>query len=629
MWNAFYKINFFGFVFLIFLSLAVISCDSDSDNNLDTKTVFTENDFSEDFELEANARVDTCVTFLEPPDGQQNVNASTRASDGVNGTDVMPIVIPGPSVLEICWEDDNEFAEHDVKLMDSQGNEILFHIANEECVSEMVDGGSYNLIFTHDGNSDNTHAIYVRPPDNGDTGENTIELLITTDSCEDCFLSQGDFENADLGKNNLQGADLTGANLMSVNLYQANIDDADLTNADLSFALAPNGSTLPANSIGRASLNAGPGHTITFNNQCNQSIWVATVFSTPIKPFPPNGPPLWAGCDQSGMNCTSPSWEIPAMQKRELDVPYGYENGQFGFRTGCTQSGNTLKCLTGGCGNNLQCASTDQQGISDSTTIEMTLDQSSGDNYNSSMVPANHLIAEIKPLNPPQQPPARCRTVGVCNNLPVCPWGERLVRIDGDIAMRFKVATGNEIGVCLAPDKMVGNSALTDVNNPFDNIMKDSQTDWKLRCSCPVAGNCAVPGCEGFYGCSPFTPNSSNPPDDGGCIQTFGKNQACQVSKCNIRIDKPAPEGYSSNQICDPYGQCDIALNRDAKWPDEALKYIESVNSACPTFNANSQTASPYAWAFDDPKLPGLSGALGTCGAAGDGINYEVTLKCN
>lgn len=618
------------FLCIFLISPILISCDSDSNNSSDAKTVFTENDFLEDFNLEADARVDTCVTFLEPPDDAGTIDESSRVSDGVNGTDVMRIAIDWASNLRICWIDDNEFAEHDVKLVDLQGNEILFHIANEECVTEMVEEGSYDLIFTHDGITDNTHSIYVRPVAEGNSGNgNLINLLITTDACEECFLAQGDFENADLSKNNLHSADLSGAILTKTNLYQAIIDNADLKNADLSFALAPNGAKLPANSIGFSGLNPGPGHNITFINQCDQSIWVAAVFGSPIKPFPPNGPPLWDGCDSTGKNCSSPSWEIPAKQQRQLEVPYGYENGQFGFRTGCTQSGSNLKCLTAGCGNNLQCASTDKQGISDSTTIEMTLDQPSGDNYNSSMVPAYHLIAEIKPLNPPQQPPARCRTVGVCNSLPTCPWGETLVRIDGDIAMRFRTSTANEIGVCLAPDKMIGNSALADVNNPFDNIVKDSQTDWKLRCSCPTVGNCAVAGCEGFYGCSPFTPKPPNPGEYGGCIMTFGKNQACQVSNCNDRINLPAPQGYSSNQICDPYGQCDKDLNRNAKWPDEALKYIESINTVCPTYDSNSVTASPYAWAFDDPKLPGLSGALGTCGSPGDGINYEVTLKCN
>jgi hypothetical protein len=91
----------------------------------------------------------------------------------------------------------------------------------------------------------------------------------------------------------------------------------------------------------------------------------------------------------------------------------------------------------------------------------------------------------------------------------------------------------------------------------------------------------------------------------------------------------PTQDGtpYRQDQICDPYGQCDSALGRNAKWPDKALEYLESIKAACGTFS--STNAPPYSWTFDDPKLPGLAGGLETCGGGpGAGTNYTVKIIC-
>ncbi|MDA2919010.1 DnaJ domain-containing protein [Desulfobacterota bacterium AH_259_B03_O07] len=335
---------------------------------------------------------------------------------------------------------------------------------------------------------------------------------------------------------------------------------------------------------------------------------------------------------------------------RTLEVPFGWSSGQFSFRTGCKVSnvccsdvtgqncfpgaiscntdadcknfqpsidpfttcaiGKGLKCGVGGCGGFLNCG-TEGKGADNSTVTEFTMDTPSGDNYNGSMVAAFHVTAEIEPSN------QSCATVGNCANLPQCPW-DRFVRENGQNS-NFRGANPGEVGVCLAADKMVGNSAVPSNLNPFENIIPGSLDDLKLRCQCKV-GSCGDPNCAGF-GCSPFTPvnqiDPNQPNNLNSCIMDFGSGKSCNISNC-----APVASNYNPNQICDPYDQC----KQGRGWTPDALKYIENIATSCGGFPTNK---APYAWAFDDPDLPGLSGGLATCGQAGDGVNYTVTISCN
>jgi len=351
-------------------------------------------------------------------------------------------------------------------------------------------------------------------------------------------------------------------------------------------------------------------HTITVINKCDESIWIGAVFEGG-KPFLPvnDGPPLWGSGDM-------PSWEIPAGEERSLDVPFGWLAGQFIPRTGCTGSGDTLNCQVGGCGGFLNCG-TKGKGADNSTVVEFTMDGAGGnDFYNASMVAAFHVLAEIEPSV------ATCLPVGACaNGFPECPW-DKFVRENGQDS-KFRQAGADEIGVCLAADKMVGNSAVPSNLNPFKNITPGSQDDLKIRCQCKV-GACGNPDCGGF-GCSPFSPNANTGKDSGCLPNFFPVNQGqCIPEDCAPPTQDGTP--YSPDQMCDPYGQCDAALGRDAEWPDEALKYLESIKAACGTFSPTN--APPYSWAFDDPKLPGLSGGLEACTQSGGGVNYKVTFSC-
>jgi hypothetical protein len=610
---------FSGFSLILFtVSLVnILGCDSDSKNRSAGRTALTENDFSEDLSLVAPIDLTTIVTFLESPSVDRVENDT-----GDIGTDVIPIILNATTNLTLCWEDDNDDAELTIALIDSEENELLFLQSNQGCVSGTVEKGNYEILFGHGGLSEEGFSIFVRPREKEDTGSrgtvskffqsivskalaqtNDLELLVTRNSCVKCVLESANLEGADLGENDLEGANLSGSNLRASNLYLADIDGADLTDADLSGAIWTDGATCGEGSIGLCA--TGSSHQINFMNKCQKSIWIGSVFGSPAQPYLPvnGGPPLWGPSN-------SPSWEVPAGQSRALEVPFGWVNGQFSFRTGCTGSGATLKCQVGGCGGFLNCG-TQGKGADNSSVIEFTMDTPSGDNYNGSMVAAFHVIAEIDPSD------QTCPTVGACTNeLPECPW-DKFVRENGQDS-NFRKAGADEIGVCLAADKMVGNSAVPSDLNPFKNITPGSPDDLKLRCQCKVGG-CGSPNCDGF-GCSPFTPvniiDPKQPDNHNSCIEDFGSGKPCNLSNC-----APAASNYNPDQICDPYGQC----SSDRMWTPEALKYIESIRTACGGFPNNK---APYAWAFDDPDLAGLSGGLATCGKSGDGINYTVTIRC-
>lgn len=706
------KLLLFGL--LLSLSLSITGCDNDSDNS---KSVFTENDVINDPLLLVDIATSTIVTYLEPPNDDENgTPLFSILDDGERGTDIFPIFLSETTIITICWEDDVLGAEHTLSIVDSEGNETLFHQANEDCVSELVEPGDYSLLFTHDGKTQEELTIYLRPlfslldtqtksffkflphfikdayAQNAELG-----LLITTDSCEQCNLRQGDFQFADLGGNNLKNADLTSANFSNANLYQADLDGAITTNADFSLATAPNGGTFPPGSRGSPDLNSDE-HTITLINNCNEAVWAGIIFGTG-QPFLPvnGGPPLWGPND-------TPSWQISSMQTRTLSLPFGFKSAVITPRTGCvldnmccmdssgkscnlvsceTDSdcsggdntcveGAALRCKVGTCNDYNNCGSAG--GAEPATTFEMSLDQAQKDGsfvdfYNVSMVAGNHIRVKIELSDP------LCPSVGVCGSEPVCPWN-RLVQkqvIPGQddkigILANFSVADNDEVGVCLGPDKMVGNSRFATLmaENPFQNIMPVTDEFRRLGCVASEAPNtdkvCGATSLENiFYGCSPFAVNSEihmgepAPPDGsefGGCLSAFGINSGCTLDNCQKTVlsEKGLNDNknaYSVNQICDPYGQCDQERNKIAKWPDgvwpagctvpgctpggpvQPTDYLESVKAACGKFDPNDQTFDPlkkgaYSWQFDDPVLPGLSGALGGCKSPK--VNYTVTF---
>lgn len=78
-------------------------------------------------------------------------------------------------------------------------------------------------------------------PAHGDSLDENIAALLSTNKCPGCDLRGANLVDAnlfeaDLSGADLSGADLTDANLKSANLSNANLSNANLTDADLSNA---------------------------------------------------------------------------------------------------------------------------------------------------------------------------------------------------------------------------------------------------------------------------------------------------------------------------------------------------------------------------------------------------------
>ncbi len=272
-----YLIKSFGFVLLFgFVSLGAIGgCNNNGGQN--GTRALTENDFSEDSSLFAEADEEIIVDFLEPS------NADKPEMDtGETGIDVIPYTYTETLSNTFCWEDEDLGAEHFMTLVDSEGAEVLMVEANGVCATALIEEGDYEIRIHHDGRSEDSLAIFIVAKDNNELeARNTetnngifkttkgiisetlnnigiikearaqlpgsdIETLLTTGECVDCrlfranlagaTLSGVNLEGANLFSANLEGANLTGAKLSTTKLGNANLTEADLTEANLTQA---------------------------------------------------------------------------------------------------------------------------------------------------------------------------------------------------------------------------------------------------------------------------------------------------------------------------------------------------------------------------------------------------------
>lgn len=272
-----------------------------------------------------------------------------------------------------------------------------------------------------------------------------------------------------------------------------------------------------------------------------------------------------------------------------------------------------LRCEVGTCNDFNNCG-TGGAGAEPATTFEMSLDQDQGaghfaDFYNVSMVAGNHIRAKVEPSD------MTCPSVGVCESQPICPWN-RVVQKQGakiGITANYTVPAGGEVGVCLGPDKMVKNSRFSTLKeeNPFENFKKDTDEFRRLGCvasEAPFTDKvCGATSLENiYYGCSPFAVNAekhamATPPPDGGefggCLSAFGPDSGCTLDNCHPTLLTPKglndnKMAYSVNQICDPYGQCDQARMKTAKWPAGTWPTGCTVPGCTPGDPVPSQTTS-------------------------------------
>lgn len=256
-------IKCFGFVLLIvFISLGAIGGCSKGGGDNNNAQALTENDFAEDSSLSARPDGGVIVHFLEPPGGGQTAENDT----GGVGDDVIPLRYNQTTEHTMCWEDDDEAAAHFMTLVDSEGQEVLSVEANGDCVTKIIERGSYEMHLHHDGLSGDTHPVFIQPINESSEAKNTsgdhdifktaqrliegtlqsfgittearaqtvaqnIGTLINTRSCVNCNL-----EKAKLFMVDLTGADLTGANLNMANMNASTLTNSILTGTTLTDA---------------------------------------------------------------------------------------------------------------------------------------------------------------------------------------------------------------------------------------------------------------------------------------------------------------------------------------------------------------------------------------------------------
>lgn len=395
--------------------------------------------------------------------------------------------------------------------------------------------------------------------------------------------------------------------------------------------------------------------TITFVNNCGESVWVGgqSIHLTPLlcAPNPSTvlapaigdcGPlggqdsgtipdnPEWQMAPPWSATGT-PTWEIPSEKDdttglkgiRQLTIPDCWDSGSFYARTGCTAGDNPgeLTCQTANCGSNP--GAEDCGGINENkaaTVTEFTLNagivgKCDGiDSYDVSFVAGYTMLVTIDPESNPT-----CPSAGIgCKKLPDCPWDTFVFEPDDPNQIGgFIKSTGDETATCLSPFSMASIGL-----PPFEKFTTDEMD--RL-------------GCVGNYGVSPWVNNFQW----GVCMTEFkGSADTCTLSapgKCDAHTNVP-PLGNSTPPcceapmaMCDPYGQCDKALKRTAKWPEfkdgstmkSSTLYIENIHGTCGDNNGSSDGV--YAWSYDDgDQVLGLSNALKSC--SDDEANYTITF---
>jgi len=283
---------FISFIFLLILaSASFIGCEDN--NNGSSQTVIIENNFVDDASLSADPETHNVIKFLEHPD-----STDQQSDTGEIGNDVIPLNYKQTINHTYCWDDDDQDAEHFMTIIDSEGMEILRLGANEECITALIEAGSYEMVIHHDGKIEETLPIFIVPEstlmaknqevkyegileradkflshiflkyDMGFTETTmaqtapSITTILNTLMCVGCNLSGTDLSNLNFSSVNFFTANMTNTNLINTNLSgailtnviftDANLTNANLTSATLSNALWTDGTCRCAieNSVG-------------------------------------------------------------------------------------------------------------------------------------------------------------------------------------------------------------------------------------------------------------------------------------------------------------------------------------------------------------------------------------------
>ncbi len=234
------------FMLLLSLLLLGITIERDGyagDENLASSPppiVYTENDFAFDSTLRIPI-LQTAVTFLEPPDTDNNVDTYESGVDGI------PYYFKESSEYRFCWEGGIDGSQHHMYLQDETGNVVLKIVSGGDCVTATIGAGSYTMFFVHDGLTTDVQPILI-VANSGETdqgirqkGSHPVTLLVSNRLCGNPDLTGADLNNGNLSRAKLRSgelstANLSGAYLTQTKLIDANLRDANLRNANLSKA---------------------------------------------------------------------------------------------------------------------------------------------------------------------------------------------------------------------------------------------------------------------------------------------------------------------------------------------------------------------------------------------------------
>ena len=179
--------------------LVFISCadNADNDNNNNTNQqphAYTEHDFASDPNLAAHPDRKVVIVHLEPETADESSNLT-----GEIGFDVIPFNYTDATKQTFCWEGPIVDSAHVMKLLDSEGQELLSLGSDEGCATVILAPGRHEMHLIHDNRSDRTFMMFIKPniledksyaqsPGPSPTELANLKKLISTSECVGCDL---------------------------------------------------------------------------------------------------------------------------------------------------------------------------------------------------------------------------------------------------------------------------------------------------------------------------------------------------------------------------------------------------------------------------------------------------------
>lgn len=306
--------------------LAFISCadNADNDNNNNTNQqphAYTEQDFVSDPNLAAHPDRKVVVVHLEPETADESSNLT-----GEIGFDVIPFNYTDATNQTLCWEDPDADAAHVMKLLDSEGQELVSIGANEGCVTVTLVPGRYEMHLIHDNKSDGPITLFIQPNVPSDqiassrTSENAnLNKLISTNKCIGCDLrytliddvttlqnctadnvGEPAWETMDLSQSDMTGATLKQFLCCSGSFYEVILTDATIISGNYI------GTIFSASDLSNSTLTSVDFNDVDFTGATfeNASISDTSFFQAQFFPdqFHDNNPTIFNGATITNSN---------------------------------------------------------------------------------------------------------------------------------------------------------------------------------------------------------------------------------------------------------------------------------------------------------------------------------------